>query len=181
MSVAGAGARGADVTDLAPWQRPPFEPGHTLTLQHGAYSPRLVGPLAAEIGEELEAIVAGTPAAAPMFLGARSALALKLARLRLVTRWLEDRGGMPIDGEGQPLSAARLEMELLASIEKSLNQLGLTPTAAARLGVDLARGSILQVGIDEHLAEGRRVRLEAEARHSGTAAAPARSDQDAAG
>ncbi len=36
-----------------PGQRAPFTPGHTLSLTHGANSPRIVGPLAAKIRAEL--------------------------------------------------------------------------------------------------------------------------------
>jgi hypothetical protein len=153
----------------------PFELGNTVALRHGAYSQRLVGPLAEEIGAELAEIVAGTPAEAPMFAAARSALALKLARLRHVTAWIaEHHAGLPLDADGNPLPAAKLEAELLAGIEKSLDALGLTPTAAARLGVDLLRGSSLQEALHrDEMERGRELRVAAERRDGGTEAAEA--------
>jgi hypothetical protein len=129
-----------------------FEAGHTAAVKHGAFSPRLVGPIAEEIVGELAEMVKGTPAEGPSFLAARSALALKLARLRRVIGFIETRhGGLPFDDEGQVLPAARLELELLASIEKSLAALGLTPASAATLGVDLLRGSSLAADLQAAL------------------------------
>lgn len=130
-----------------------FEPGHTAAVKHGAFSPRLVGPIAVEIAEELEALVAGTPAEGPSFAAARSTLALRLARLRRVVDWIEQHhGGMPLTAEGDVLPAARLEAELAAAVDKSLAELGLTPSSAARLGVDLMRGSSLAAEVEAALA-----------------------------
>ncbi len=129
-----------------------FEPRNVASVTHGGYSARLVGPIADDIADELTDIVADTPAAAPSFAAARSALALKLARLRRVVTWIEERhGGMPLDADGEVLAAARLELDLLASIEKSLDQLGLTPSSAARLGVDLLRGGSLATELQDAL------------------------------
>ncbi len=127
-----------------PYRWPEATAGNHLATTHGAYSPRLIGPIADAIAEELAEIVAGTPAEAPSFAAARSTLALRLARLRRVVSWIEQHhGGLPLDADGEVLSAARLEAELLAGVDKSLDALGLTPSAAARLGVDLLRGSSL--------------------------------------
>jgi hypothetical protein len=46
---AGAGEEGRGGARGYSW--PPFEPGHTLSTRHGAYSPRRVEPLAAELVE----------------------------------------------------------------------------------------------------------------------------------
>ena len=136
----------------------PFKKGNTVNLTHGGTSPRLVGPLSEELRADLAAMVEGTPAGAPQFALALGALATKLARLQLVSTWLADNG--PIDDDGEVRGAAKWELELLSSIEKSLDALGLTPTTAARLGVDLVRG----VSITDEMDRARQIRAEAEDR-----------------
>jgi hypothetical protein len=144
-----------------------FEEGNGAGLRHGAYSSRAIAPVAEEIEAALAEMVAGTPAAAPSFAAARGALALRLARLQKVREWIDaQHDGSPLDAAGDPLAAAKLETELLAGIEKSLDSLGLTPTAAAKLGVDLVRGEAL-VAARADLEEGRRLREAAEAREPG--------------
>lgn len=121
-----------------------FAPGHVASTRHGAHSLRVVAPVAEEIETALEAMVAGTPADAPSFAAARGTLAIKLARLAAVREWIDGRhGGMPLDDEGKPIPAAKLESDLLASVEASLSALGLTPMAASKLGVRLAQGESL--------------------------------------
>ncbi len=136
-----------------PYRWPEATAGNLIAVKHGAFSARLVGPIADAIAAELAEIVAGTPAAAPSFAAARSTLALRLARLRRVITYIEDRhGGLPLDADGEVLPAARLEAELLAGVDKSLDALGLTPSAAARLGVDLLRGSSLAAEVEAALS-----------------------------
>ncbi len=60
------------------------------------------------------------------------------------------------------MKAAQFELTLLASVEKSLTDLGLNPSAAAKLGVELVRGS----SIAEELAAARQVRDRADQTHS---------------
>ena len=143
---------------------PAFTEGNRAAQTHGARSERMVGPLAAEIREGLEAMVAGTPAEAPSFELARAALARKLAQVQLLADYLAEHG--PLDADGEVRNAARFEAELLDSVEKSLSGLGLTPTSAAALGVDMMRGESL---VDE-LARARAIREDAERRHGGDAA-----------
>ena len=61
----------------------------------------------------------------------------------------ERHGDSPVGAKGQLIKAARLELDLMASVEKTLGELGLTPAAAGKLGVDLARGHTPSEGIDE--------------------------------
>jgi len=134
-------------------RHPDFAPGNLVAAKHGAFSPRLVGPMAEEIERGLDRLVEGTPAAAPAFAAARGTLALRLARLARVTAYIEEtHGGLPLDEDGQPLPAARLEAELATAVDRALDALGLTPTAAARLGVDLARGSSIAAEVEAALA-----------------------------
>lgn len=139
----------------------PAGPGNSLALKHGGHSERLIGPLTAALLGEVEQLCAGTPASADQFSAARVVLARKLARLRMVAEYIErHHGGSPLTHKGGVLKAAQFEQTLLASVEKSLADLGLTPTAAAKLGVDLVRGT----SIAEELASARQVRVEADER-----------------
>ena len=130
-------------------------------LRHGGHAELLIGPLAEDILAEVEAACAGTPAGAPAFRVLRALLARKLARLRLVAEHLERaHSGSPVGSKGRIINAARLELDLLASVERTLGELGLSPAAAARLGVDLARGTSLA----EEIEKARAAREAAEAR-----------------
>lgn len=121
-----------------------FAPGNTVTLVHGGRASVAVAADGEDIAKAIELLVAGTPAEGPSFAPARAALALRIARARRVTRWIdEERDGLPLDAEGNALPAAELEAKLLSGIESSLAALGLTPTSAAKLGVDLVRGESL--------------------------------------
>ena len=140
----------------------PAEPGNTRAVKHGAHSERLIGPIASDVSEEVEALCMGTPASQPQFAAARAVLARKLARLRMVGEYLEsNHDGSPLTHKGGVLKAAQFELSLLASVEKSLTDLGLNPGAAAKLGVELVRGS----SIAEELAAARQVRDRADLVH----------------
>jgi len=143
----------------------PAEPGNVRAVKHGAHSERLIGPIATDVSEEVEALCVDTPAGEPHFAAARAVLARKLARLRMVGEYLEtNHGGSPLTHKGGVLKAAQFELTLLASVERSLTDLGLNPGAAAKLGVELVRGS----SIAEELAAARQVRVRADQTHSAT-------------
>ena len=126
-------------------------------LKHGAYSMNVVTPRASELLDVVDQVCLGTPAEDPRFAPARALLAHKLARLSLTSDYLNERhGGSPVGAKGQLIKAARLEMDLMASVEKTLSELGLTPASAGKLGVDLARGQNLAEGIDQARASRRR-------------------------
>ena len=83
----------------------------------------------------------------------------------MVGEYLEsNHGGSPLTHKGGVLKAAQFELSLLASVEKSLTDLGLNLGAAAKLGVELVRGS----SIAEELAAARQVRDRADQTHSPT-------------
>lgn len=137
------------------------EPGNARALTHGAHSPRLVEPRAEVILERVEELCAGTPAGAPPFAPARRVLARRLAQAELVQEWLErENAGSPLDADGAPLPAAGFEQKVLDGIERSLDLLGLTPTSAAKLGVDLQRAA----ASSEELAAVRAARERLDAR-----------------
>ena len=133
----------------------PAEPGDTRAVTHGAHSERLIGPVASDVAKEVELLCTGSPAGEAQFAAARALPARKLARLRMVGEYLEaNHHGSPLTHKGGVLKAAQFELTLLASVEKSLTDLGLNPSAAAKLGVELVRGSSLA----EELAAARQVR-----------------------
>jgi hypothetical protein len=134
-------------------------PGNTRAVSHGAFSERLVGPIAEEILEAVVELCAGLPAEQPGFAAARALLARKLARLSMVSQHLDSNGYM--NQRGNPRPSVKLELELLRSVEVTLAALGLTPSAAAKLGVDLARSHTLS----DELEDARQARLRAEVRH----------------
>jgi hypothetical protein len=134
-------------------------PGNMRAATHGAFSERLVGPIAEEILEAVDELCTGLPAAEPGFVAERAVLARKLARLSMVSRHLDSNGYM--NQRGNPRPSVKLELELLRSVEKSLEVLGLTPAAAAKLGVNLVRSRSLA----DELEDARQARLRAEVRH----------------
>lgn len=107
----------------------PFQPGHTLSLRHGAFSERAVSPLAARIVDQL---FTDSPwLATPAFRLTVLALARAEAQAELLHRWLDEHG--PLDDEGRPRPA----MAALDSTERRADRLrqglGLTPSAWAAL------------------------------------------------
>jgi hypothetical protein len=133
--------------------------GNTRAVSHGAFSERLVGPIASDMLEAVEEMCAGLPAEQPGFAAERAVLARKLARLKMVSEHLDVNGFFNQRGNARP--SVKLELELLRSVEVTLAALGLTPSAAAKLGVDLARSHTLS----DELETARQARLRAEVRH----------------
>jgi len=134
-------------------------PGNLRGVRHGAFSARLLAPVVEDTLDVVESMCEGTPAAGPSFAAARETLATKAARLRMVTTWLDEHGWMDRRGSIRP--ATRLEVQLAQSVEASLDALGLTPTSAAKLGVDLGKATSLA----DELEAARVAREAAEARH----------------
>jgi hypothetical protein len=134
-------------------------PGNTRAVSHGAFSERLVGPIARDMLEAVDEMCAGLPAEQPGFAAERAVLARKLARLSMISAHLDSNGYF--NQRGNPRPSVTLELALLRSVEVTLAALGLTPAAAAKLGVNLARSHTLADEIDT----ARTARLRAEVRH----------------
>lgn len=138
-----------DGTPLEPWQRPPFRPGHELSMKHGAYSPRRFEPLAEELVERT-VTAASAPSSStpwlvePSYRPALWAWARCEAQAQLLTEWLLDHGGA-IDEDGQVQGAAAL----LERVERRgitlRSRLGLDPVSRARLSSDVASAGGLSV------------------------------------
>lgn len=115
-----------------------FAPGHTLSTRHGAHSPRMVDPIAAELVEE--AVATCDYLREPHYQAEVLAWARAEARVILVTRFLDERG--PLDPEGKPWPATELLVRLERLAAERRHALGLTPMARARLGRDVAGAQV---------------------------------------
>lgn len=156
---------------------PPFEPGNTLgrkflsghevSLKHGSYSPRRVDPLAAELIEQVTA-EAGASGSDTQYLATVSyrpalvAWARCEARVQLLHEYLgqltdyDPDTGRPgdVDGSGDVRPAAELLLRLEGQALKHRERLGLDPLARARLGRDVAAGSVDMAKLMSALADG---------------------------
>lgn len=116
------------------WQS--FEPGNAAAVRHGAYATLALGPRVDQLADELRGIV---PAYTPSDEPALRLLGLALARLERVETALSD---------AKPGERQRLRQDALGwanAARRLLNDLGMTPTSRARLGLDISRtGSIVR-------------------------------------
>lgn len=137
---------------------PPFEPGHERSLQHGAYSPRKVEPLAVEI----RAAVLADPELAylhsPRWQPAVWAWCQVEAQLQLLTEWLNVKGEAAGDGVGdlndqRVTSAYLLQHRARAHADRLRGQLGLTPVSWARLMKDGSVAKAAQASTAAVMAE----------------------------
>ncbi len=135
------------------YSRPPFAPGHTLSLRHGVYSPRTWRPLADAIASELSNIAPWCNR--PTYGSAVAAWARVEAQLQLVMAWLDEHG--PLDADGHPRPAAALLARLESQAQSLRAELGLSPLSLARL---LAAFTSTPAGTDDDALE----RLKAEGR-----------------
>jgi hypothetical protein len=128
-------------------QRPPFQPGNEAAVQHGAWSPRRVDPLAGELVD----LVLSDPATAYLQAGhwrpALWAWARAEAQVQLLEEWLAKRAEEAGDGVGdlgdeRVRSAYLLHHRASARAQSGRSRLGLDPLSAARLGRDKAAASV---------------------------------------
>jgi hypothetical protein len=150
-----APARGYTIT------HPPFEDGNDVALRHGAYSPRRVDPLASELveAEVARASVEGSATsylAEPSYRPALWAWGRAEARCQLIVEWLEDKASIGIDSDGEELGALRALARFEQRAMAMRSRLGLDPLSRARLGRDVAAGSVDMAKLMERLAEAER-------------------------
>lgn len=148
-------------------QHPPFEPGNQVAVSHGAYSPRLVDPLAQTFVDLVLEDPAVVQLRAPHWRPALWAWARAEAQAQLMTEWLEAQSGD--DGVGD-LSDERVKAAYLllhraeARAHACRGRLGLDPLSAARLGRDRASEAVDTARLMQELqrveAEKQRVELE---------------------
>lgn len=153
-----------------PGQRPPFQPGHELSIQPGAYSPRKVEPLAQELVELVlrQATAEGSATAYlsdSTYRPAIHAWARAEIQAQLLTEYLTAAAEVTGDGVGD-LDAERVKSAYLllhraeTRAASGRARLGLDPLSRARLGRDVAAGSVdvarlmaaLEASVDESAA-----------------------------
>lgn len=128
-------------------QRPPLQPGHEVTITHGAYSPRKYNERAAQLVDQLLADQSVAHAHAPAYRAAVWAWARAEAQVQLLSEYLEARGKEAGDGVGDlDLDRVRSAYLLLHRAETRATtqrtRLGLDPLSRARLGKDVAAGQL---------------------------------------
>jgi hypothetical protein len=128
---------------VKPWNRPPipgkepFPEGNTLSLIHGLYSRRIRGPIEEGFAKALrEAMAEG--------LGRVYSPVLDEHAIRRAARYLAtiEMVEARMDAEGVEALSARMLRDYdkaLTRADKALADLGMTPAARVRLGVDVAR------------------------------------------
>jgi hypothetical protein len=114
---------------------PPLQPGHTLTLKHGATSPRVLQPIADQLAAGLGAVAPWTSAAA--FAGSVASWAWAEAQAHVLRIYLDEHG--LVDGEGQPRPAAGMLERVEGRLAGLRAQLGLTPLALGKLLATLSQ------------------------------------------
>jgi hypothetical protein len=114
---------------------PPFQPGHTLTLKHGATSSRVLQPLADQLAAGLGEVAPWTSAGA--FAGSVASWAHAEAQAYVLRQYLDEHG--LVDDEGQPRPAAGLLERVETRLTNLRAQLGLTPLALGKLLATLSQ------------------------------------------
>jgi hypothetical protein len=135
--------------------RPPFEPGNTASLMHGANSRRMLAPVAARL--EAEIVEVAPWCARPWFGPAVRAWAFAEAACELYQAWFSERGLFGEDGK--PARGLERWDRAEARASRLRAALGLTPQSLARLLGTLA--SVTAASGDE----GGTAALRAEGRH----------------
>jgi hypothetical protein len=116
----------------------PFKPGHTLTLRHGAWSPRHIDPRARELVDQVAPGVTWWQACdwPAVWAWARTE-----ARCELLIEWLADKGG-DLDDDDNVRPAADLLTRLSGQAANMRSRLGLDPLSRFRLGRDVAASRV---------------------------------------
>ncbi len=129
-----------------PGQRPPLQPGHTLSLKHGARATVSLGPRVEELADLIRPLVPGYSESDEIAL---RLLCLALARLEKSSAALAELG---------PVEMARLrddERGWANTTRRILTDLGLTPSGRAALGLTVvrAKGEALRAHLVERYAD----------------------------
>lgn len=109
--------------------------GNTSRLTHGAFSARVVDPVARELAEA--ALEQNEHLRHPSFTAATWAWARAEAQALVLSTWIYENGSLDEAGVPRPALGSLLDFEKLASSARQ--RLGFDPLARARLGLDLAR------------------------------------------
>lgn len=133
-----------------------FEKGNALSLHHGAYAIVALGPRVEELADQIRELV---PAYSPSDEITIRLLCLALARLE---RSSDVAANVPIEELGR---LRQEERGWTNTARRLLNDLGMTPTARAGLGLALvqAKGEALRAHLANRRAGTETVKVEGEA------------------
>lgn len=128
-------------------QRPPFEPGHTASMTHGAYATIALKPRADELAQMIRVLMGdnyGEPH--EMAIAAAAMAAARLERVEAARESAtDDELGRRLDQDERSWSKLFLAY---------LSALGLTPASAARIGLERrAKGDGLREHLEAHYRE----------------------------
>ncbi|MDN5919512.1 MAG: hypothetical protein L0I76_31175 [Pseudonocardia sp.] len=154
-----------------PGQRPPFRPGHEVNLRHGAFTPRIVEPRAAELVEAVLAEPDVAYLATPSYRPSLHAWARAEAQVELLAAHLAGRDFDDLDALSARAQLERAEGRAAAA----RTRLGLDPLSRARLGRDVTS---MQLDGARWLTELREERERAAAQAESGDAGPADDGQD---
>lgn len=123
-----------------PGQRPPFMPGNTLSVKHGAFSASRTDPIAQRFIDEVASDPNSQYLTAPMFRAQLWTWAVASARVELLSQWVDDMSmeQATYSGKGQ-VSPLELLRKWMTTVQTLSARLGLDPLSAARLGKDVAQ------------------------------------------
>jgi len=147
---------------MTDWDRrhPDFDGGNTVALRHGAYSTRVVEPLAARFVAELEASEPSWVEAVDR--AAVDAWAVAEARAVTLRAWIDEHG--LLDSAGKPTPAAELLLRVERVAAEMRSRLGLDPLSRGRLGRDVAVAhAVADAAVRSTAEAGRRIREQREA------------------
>lgn len=127
-----------------PGQRPPFAPGHELSMKHGAYSERRLAPVVADLVEQRLADPSTAYLRQSAYRTGLEAWARAEGRVLLLDAWLqrhiEETDGCVGCDACEPKAAQLLKFEKNAATQRG--RLGLDPLSRARLGRDVAAAHV---------------------------------------
>ncbi|WP_025157543.1 hypothetical protein [Leifsonia aquatica] len=121
------------------WQRPPFEPGNKLAQTHGAFTPSVIEPLAAELRETILTDPDSAYLQSPRFAKRLLSYCQTEARVMRIESWV---GGMTDEEAARSDKGQTSPLELLrkwkTTAANEANKLGLDPVSWARIRKDYA-------------------------------------------
>lgn len=135
-------------------QHPPFEAGNRVAQRHGAYSARVVGPVAERLVEAVMSDPDVSYLHQPSYAVAVAAWAAAEARVIVLADWVD---GMELAAAADSGRGKTSVLELLRQWEATAlthrSRLGLDPLSRARLGRDVAATQVDLVGLLTELRE----------------------------
>ena len=133
-----------------------FEPGNRAAVKHGAFAPRVFGPIA-------EAMRDGLLEQRPHLCTYRAAVAAWAdaeARCQVLREHLEQHG--MLDDRGRPRPAVELLLRLERQADRARQRLGLDPRSDAQLARETAEATSSVADLDAVRAAGREALRRAE-------------------